>query len=63
MDENSKLNATMNDITEDSLDFDGLEAQLESELEEKLSEFQFFESEREQIGNPDALGETIKNVV
>lgn len=63
MDENSKLNATTDDITDDTFDFDGLEAQLESELEEKMSELQFLESEREQIGNPDALGETIKNVV
>lgn len=33
MDENSKLNATTDDITDDTFDFDGLEAQLESELE------------------------------
>lgn len=63
MNENSKLNATTNDITDDTFDFNGLEAQLEGELNEKMSELQFLESERDQIGNPDALGETIKNVV
>lgn len=63
MDENSKINATFDEVEDESIDFDGLEAQLENELEEKISELQFLESEREQIGNPDALGSTIKNVV
>lgn len=63
MDENKQMNAVLNENTEDTVDFDTLEAQLESELAEKMSELQFLENEREQIGNPDALGETIKNVV
>lgn len=63
MDDTSKMKATMNDMTDETIDFDDLESQLESELEEKLSELHFLESEREQIGNPDALGSTIKNVV
>jgi len=63
MDENGKMNATLDEVADESIDFDGLEAQLESELEERISELQFLESEREQIGNPDALGATIKNVV
>lgn len=69
MDDNSKLNATIDAVTTEEIDIDelesklDLEAQLESELEEKMSELQFLESEREQIGNPDALGSTIKNVV
>ena len=53
-----------NDVLgESTIDFDSLEAQLESELEEKMSDLEFLQSEKEQIGNPDALGETIKNVV
>ena len=63
MDDKSKMKATMNDVTDETIDFDDLESQLEGELEEKLSELQFLESEREQIGNPDALGSTIKNIV
>lgn len=63
MDDKSKMNATLDDVTDEIIDFDDLESQLEGELDEKLSELQFLESEREQIGNPDALGSTIKNVV
>ena len=69
MDDNSKLNATVNSMTDETIDIDALESQLdlevqlESELAEKMSELQFLESEREQIGNPDALGATIKNVI
>lgn len=63
MDDTSKMKATMKDVTDETIDFDDLESQLEGELEEKLSELHFLESEREQIGNPDALGSTIKNVV
>lgn len=63
MDDKEKMNAILDDVTDEVIDFDDLESQLEGELEEKLSELQFLESEREQIGNPDALGSTIKNVV
>lgn len=63
MDDKSKMNATLDDVTDEIIDFDDLESQLEGELDEKLSELQFLESEREQIGSPDALGSTIKNVV
>ena len=63
MGDTSKMKATMNDVTDETIDFDDLESQLEGELEEKLSELHFLESEREQIGNPDALGSIIKNAV
>lgn len=63
MDDKEKMNAILDDVADEVIDFDDLESQLEGELEEKLSELQFLESEREQIGNPDALGSTIKNVV
>ena len=63
MDDKEKMNAILDDVADEIIDFDDLESQLEGELEEKLSELQFLESEREQIGNPDALGSTIKNVV
>ena len=51
------------DIEESAIDFDELEEKLQSQLDEQLSELDFLESEKAQIGNPDALGETIKNVV
>ena len=62
MDENKNLNDNLNEDTE-NLDFDSLEAQLENELEDEMSELRFLESERKNIGSPDALGETIKNVI
>lgn len=51
------------EFNEDSLDFDELEERLQSELEDGLSDLDFLESEKDKIGNPDHLGETIKNVV
>lgn len=51
------------DIEESAIDFDELEEKLQSQLDEQISELDFLESEKAQIGNPDALGETIKNVV
>lgn len=47
----------------ESFDLDELEAKLQEQLEEDLSDLAFLQEEREKIGNPDALGETIKNVV
>lgn len=47
----------------ESFDFDELEARLQGQLEEELAGLEFLQEEREKIGSPDALGETIKNVV
>lgn len=47
----------------DSFDFDDLEERLQSQLDAELSELDFLETEKEKIGSPDNLGETIKNVV
>ncbi|MGN0609878.1 MAG: cation diffusion facilitator family transporter [Oscillospiraceae bacterium] len=64
MDENKKMNDIINEDTEnENLDLDSLESLLEDELDAEMSELEFLERDREQIGNPDALGETIKNVV
>lgn len=51
------------EIDADGIDFDQLENNLDAQLEEQLSELQDLEIEHDKIGNPDALGETIKNVV
>lgn len=60
---NDKMNAVLDKTTDEVINFDDLEKKLEAELEYKMSELQFLDSEKEQIGNPDALGATIKNVV
>lgn len=44
-------------------DFDELEAKLQGQLEEELAGLEFLQEEKDKIGSPDALGETIKNVV
>lgn len=48
---------------EDTFDMEDLERGLEERLEEKLGDLDFLEEERERIGNPDHLGETVMNVV
>lgn len=66
MEGQEKKNAIINEkenIDYKEVDFDSLEEQLEDELELRLSELEFLEKEKEQIGNPDALGDIIKNVV
>lgn len=44
-------------------DFDELEAKLQGQLEEELTDLEFLQEEKDKIGSPDALGETIKGVV
>lgn len=61
----AKENAILEEIeySEDSFDFDDLEERLQSQLDLELSELDFLKTEKEKIGNPDNIGETIKNVV
>lgn len=47
----------------DGFDFEELEVKLQGQLEETITDLEFLQNEKEQISNPDALGETIKNVV
>ena len=65
----SKENAVLNeldafdeDMTE-SFDLDELEMKLQEQLENELADIEFLEEEKEKINSPDALGETIKDVV
>ena len=65
----STENVTQNDqelveveLTE-TFDLDELEAKLQGQLEEELAGLEFLQEEKDKIGSPDALGETIKNVV
>ena len=63
MDKENALLVDGQNLDEGSFDFDELEERLQNQLEEQLSELDFLESEKIQIGSPDALGETIKNIV
>lgn len=59
MDANEEKKKEFNSNMEDDIDI----SKLEQELEDKISDWDFIEKETEQIGNPDALGETLVNVV
>ena len=58
-------NATKEKVisTDKEFDFDELERQLQEELEEEFSDLEFLDEQQAQIGNPDALGQTILNIV
>jgi hypothetical protein len=61
----SKENAIL-EIEEEldqTFDFDELEERLQSQLDEELADMQFLVAEKENIGNPDNLGNVIKDVV
>lgn len=61
--ENAILEEKEEEYSEDTFDFDDLEERLQSQLDLELSELDFLDTEKEKIGSPDNLGETIKNVV
>lgn len=63
MNENKKQLEEWSKIDCDAVDFDTLEQNLESELEEQMSDLEVLEKDREKIGNPDSIGKTVKNVV
>ena len=62
---NSSENALMemDEIEDDTLDFDELEQQLEEGLDESFAELEFLEEDKAKIGNPDNLGKEVMNVV
>lgn len=62
MNENKELQQWA-EIDCDGVNFDDLEQKLESELEEQMSDLEILESDREKIGSPETLGETVMNVV
>lgn len=47
----------------DAVDFDELESKLEFELKEQMSDLESLELDKEKIGSPDSIGETVMNVV
>lgn len=54
---------TVEDVLSESFDFDELEEKLQGQLEEELGDLEFLKEEKELIGNPDNLGNVIKDVV
>jgi len=53
----------VNDDLTESFNFDELEEKLQSQLEEELADLKFLKEEKEKIGNPDSLGNVIRDVV
>ncbi len=51
------------DCDDVAFDLDALESQLQGELDEQLADLSVLEEDREKIGNPDSLGNIIKDVV
>ena len=48
---------------DDSFDLDELEEKLQSQLEKEFTDLEFLADEKNKIGNPDNLGNVIKEVV
>lgn len=63
MNDNEKQIQEWSELDCDSVDFDKLEKQLETQLQEQLADLESLEQDREKIGNPDTIGETVMNVV
>lgn len=62
--ENAILNVEeLDNLDENSLYLDELENELQEQLDFEISEFDFLKKEKEKIGSPEALGETIKGVI
>lgn len=50
-------------LEEGYVDFEDLEEKLQNQLDEELSDLSFLETEKDKIGNPNNLGNVIKDVV
>lgn len=63
MNDNQKQLEEWSKLDCDATEFDELENKLNTQLEEQLSDLESLELDSEKIGNPDAIGETVSNVV
>lgn len=63
MNDNNKALQTINDSERSELNFEELEVILDSDLERSLSDLELLKENREKIGNPVALSDTVMNVV
>ena len=59
--ENAIRKSGMNNT--DNIDYDEMEKELEKELEDSLTELKLLKEDKAKIGNPEALGNTVANVV
>lgn len=60
---NDNQNALLKNVESTSFDFDELECQLESDLEEQVIDLELLKEDRDKISNPESLGSTVMNVV
>lgn len=60
---NDNQNALLQNVESTSFDFDELECQLESDLEEQVIDLELLKEDRDKISNPESLGSTVMNVV
>lgn len=51
------------DSSADDVSFDSIEAELEAEIEQDISDLELLEEDKEKIGNPSTLGDVIKNEI
>ena len=61
MNENALSESYINE--NEQIDFDALENQLESELEEQMGDLELLKEDRDKISNPESLGTTVMNIV
>ena len=50
-------------IEDISVDFDELEQSLQNEIDSELENVDFLEEEKELVGNPEKLGESVRNII
>lgn len=55
--------SSQNNLSNESFDLDELQNQLEAQLEENFSDLEGLEEDFKKIGSPEALGDTIQNVI
>ncbi|MDE6382842.1 MAG: cation diffusion facilitator family transporter [Paramuribaculum sp.] len=63
MNENQNSLQNINDFDPSELNLDDLEASLDADMENSLADLELLKEDREKIGNPDSLSETVMNVV
>lgn len=63
MNSNENALSLYNDYDSSDLNFDELEASIDADLENSLVDLELLKEDREKIGNPASLSETVMNVV
>lgn len=61
--ENAVMIADTEYFEAEDANFDELEASLQNQFEEAFADFDFLKEEREKIGNPDSLGQTVQDEI